>query len=298
MTVPDESAITYHPSGRVRWIVLLCIVGPILAVSLVMGAVLFWVFTTGWYLIILLPAVATVPVMAALGSAVSLAHCRNPRVGGLLGLAAGLTLYLGYYHVGMVHHGGMDYATRVDVLPAYINLRMHTDVVSTFPPSGTDKNADGGDVLLNWLTFAAELAVVCGLLAWTGGRHAGRAYCETCGKWMRATAVLLPGCGAEVWPQIRAGVFARMPLAPPPDTKKHRQAGTMILLERCLRSHELGVICPAYVSLREVRTTTGRGRPYRRFEMSPGRTRLHRQRLGQAELSLLLRQFPSLASAE
>ena len=298
MTTSDPSATTYHPSGRVRWIVLLCVLGPILAISLVMAVVLFWVFTTGWYLIILMPAVAAVPVMYVLGGAVGLAHCRNPRVGGLLGLAAGLTLYLGYYHVGMVRHAGMDYATRVDVLPTYINLRMHTDVVSSFPPSGTDKNTDGGDVLRNWLCFGAELAIVCGLLAWTGGRHAGRAYCETCGHWMHATALLLPGRGAEVWPQIRAGVFARMPLAPPPDTKKHRQAGTIVLLERCFGSHELGVTCPAYVSLRELRATTGRGRAYHRFEMSPGRTRVHRQRLNGTELSLLLRQFPSLASAE
>ena len=274
MTVSDQSTMTYHPTGRARWFVLLCLVAPILAVSLVMAAVLSWVFLAGWYLIILMPAIAAAAVMYTLGPAVGLAHCRNPRVAGLLGLVAGLTLYLGYYHVGMVHDGGMDYATRVDVLPTYINLRMHTDVVSSFPPSGTDKNTDGGDVLLNWLVFAAELAIVCGLLAWTGGRHAGRAYCDTCRKWMRATAVLLPGRGADVWPQIREGVFARMPHSPPPDTKKHRQVGTIILLERCLGSHELGVTCPAYVSLRELRVASGRGRAYRRFEMSPGRTRV------------------------
>ena len=296
MTVSDQSAMTYHPSGRARWIVLLCLVAPILAVSLVMAAVLSWVFLAGWYLIILMPAVATAPVMYALGPAVGLAHCRNPRVAGLLGLAAGLTLYLGYYHVGMVHDAGMDYATRVDVLPTYINLRMHTDVVSSFPPSGTDKNTDGGDVFMNWLCFAAELAIVCGLLAWTGGRHAGRAYCETCGKWMHGTTFLMPGRAADIWPRIGG---ARMPIAPPRDTKKQqRHAGTIILLEQCRGSHELGVTCPAYVSLRELRVATGRGRAYRRFEMSPGTTRVRQQRLGPTEVSLLLRQFPSLASAK
>ena len=124
MTITDESAMTYHPSGRVRLVVLLCVLVPVLAASLVMGAVLFWVFTTGWYLIILLPAVAAAGVMYVLGGAIGLAHCRNRLVGGLIGLAAGLTTYLGYYYVGMVHDAGIEFAARVDVLPAYIQFRM------------------------------------------------------------------------------------------------------------------------------------------------------------------------------
>ena len=83
MTVPDRSAMTYQPSGRARWIVLLVVAAPVLAISVAMAFVLSWMFSVGWYLILLAPALASAPVMYALGPAVGLAHCRNTRIAGL-----------------------------------------------------------------------------------------------------------------------------------------------------------------------------------------------------------------------
>lgn len=290
MAVPDEPAETYQPSGKARWDVLLSWFLLILVINVLMAVVLYGVFAVGLYIIGLAPVLAALPSLFALRGIVGLAHCRSPFLAGLLGVIAGLLLYLGSFCVGMSDASGFD---GVVDLPNYINHRMHTDVQEDFP------RRSGGHTVtsapsLNWMTFGLELLFVCGVLAWGAGVRADRAYCETCGTWMTATTVTLPGYGANVWLRLRDGLFDDPSQVPPRDAKEDKQ-GTLVMLEHCANLHAPGSNCPAYVSFRVVELDSVGGKKHSLFEFSTGQTRIRRVRLGQAELAVLIRQLPALA---
>jgi len=99
-----------------------------LGVSSLGALMLHGAYFVGVYYMLLLPVFACVPVMAMVCWALSAGHCRNRRIGWLLGLTAALVLYPGYYYVGWVHAAGIDNAHRIDELPEYILWRMQTTV--------------------------------------------------------------------------------------------------------------------------------------------------------------------------
>ena len=71
------------------------------------------------------------------------------------------------------------------------------------------KGPDRVQRAFNWLFFGVELVAVTGLLAGVGRHCSSRAYCESCGKWMKSeTLKLPPGQGATVWDSLQRGDFA------------------------------------------------------------------------------------------
>jgi len=98
----SEERARYESDGGVVWLRLPALV----ALSLVAAAALAWVlklaFVGGWYWIILLPAVGGGALGGALYALVGWSHCRSRWLAGVLGIVAGLTGFLGYYHLCLV----------------------------------------------------------------------------------------------------------------------------------------------------------------------------------------------------
>src|SRR5262249_54430006 len=150
-----------------------------LATSAVMGVLLYLAYVGGFYLIMIAPLLAALVAAGVVYLAVRQSHCRNRVAAGALGLVAGLILYLGYYHAGLVNIIGLRNAHRVDFLPFYLKLRMHTDVVRDVAAKPAPVRANAPDrVVMNWILFGLELALVCGLVAGVGVHRAGFPYSE------------------------------------------------------------------------------------------------------------------------
>ena len=137
-------------------------------------------------------------------------RCRNRIAAGLVGLIAGAVLYLGYYHVGLVHMIGMQQAHRIDLLPTYIDFRVHTDVVQdAAAPQNKIAAPNEMDVILNWIWFGSELCIVLGMTTLVPVARAGKPYCEHCDRWMTEVLIRFPAD----WARPLAGALATDTLA-------------------------------------------------------------------------------------
>src|SRR5262249_57148929 len=100
-----------------------------LVVSVVLAFALHFANVHGFYLIVFVPIIAGLLAAGTVYLAVRQGHCRNRVVGGLLGLVAGLVVFLGYYHLGQVEKNGMQDVGRLGRLPEDIEWRLRKDVV-------------------------------------------------------------------------------------------------------------------------------------------------------------------------
>ena len=158
----------------------------------------------GFYLIFFAPLIASLAVAGCWYLVLTWSHCRNKAVAGVTSVALGLLLYLGYYHFGLLQIVGARNALRFDLLPTYVQIRMHTDVArdARHPnfrrarPQGPDRVQQA----FNWFFFAGELILVTGVLASIGAYCTSRAYCEPCSRWMKAETLKLAPCiGKVLW---------------------------------------------------------------------------------------------------
>src|SRR5215217_2328162 len=97
---PAAARARYRRSGRVEWLTFLPVAALALVAAVGMAVLLHLAFVSGWYIIILAPALAVLPLTALIALAVGAGRCRSALVAGGFGVAVGLVMYLGHFHAG------------------------------------------------------------------------------------------------------------------------------------------------------------------------------------------------------
>ncbi len=235
----------YQRSGKVNWLRLLPLLLVPVVTSLLLACLLALVFAWGHYYSIIVPLAASMPVAGATYLTIRWAHCRNRFVAGLVGLLAGMVLFPGWYHVDFISVEGPQVAARFDLLPQYIVFRMQTD--AEVDAQGL---ADRPDVIGNWLMFVLELLLVNTFAVGAAVYRASRAYCESCGRWMRlALATGPPDAGTAIAEALACGTLAHLP--PVPQLQRNSSyASTTVSVEAC-RKLKADSACPTYLTIVE-----------------------------------------------
>jgi hypothetical protein len=246
----------YRPSGRCDWFTLLAIALPLtLLGACVLAFVLSQVFLWHCYYPLIVPLAAGGILGWLAWRLFRFARCRNPWVAGGFGVLLGSLMFLGYFHCHYVTQAGLPELTRVDALPAFINFRMHHDVIYT-THSVIGEHSREPDVFTNWIAFAFDWAMaagICGLAAFYGAR---RAFCETCSRWLLSkTATVAPGLAGEVIAAVSAKQIASLPVIPAVKTK-HGSPSAQFELEYCpgnaVGEKYQADACPIYLTAWEV----------------------------------------------
>lgn len=139
--------------------------------------------------------------------------------------------------------------TRIDLLPRFINFRMHTDIIRDTHDVGNQKKEP--NLYMNWIFFAVDwvmAAGACGAAAYAGALSA---YCETCSRWMlKKKATVASGYAGQVVGAVSAKQIASLPVFPPAPAKTRPAA--LFELEYCPGNKDQADICPIYLTASEV----------------------------------------------
>ncbi len=185
----------YRPSGRVEIARFVGCSALAVALALLLAAVMHVSFVNGQYFVFLLPLFLSI-LVAGIGKWTIVAgHCRSPLWGVALGLLLGSVMYLGYYHIGMVHESGVQYVHRLDLLPSYIEFRVTTDVMEDHSRPGagsTGQNSGRQPDVFGWSRFWLEYSICLGFPVCFGFVRARRPYCERCGAWQTQRQAYFP----------------------------------------------------------------------------------------------------------
>jgi hypothetical protein len=237
LDIAADSRVVYRPSGKVDWIKFLPGFAMAVIAAIAIAWCLFGAYRKGFYLIIVAPLIAALAVGGVWYLILTWSHCRNRAVATLASVVLGSLLYLGYYHIDLLSLIGVQNAHRVDILPKYVRLRMMIDVARDARlPDAKPRHRRGPDAVqrgFNWLFFGAELALVMGVLVGIGRNVSSKAFCEPCGKWMRAeTLKLAPGAGAAAWDALQRGDQAALRLNLG-RTSGPQAMGSVLTIEHC-----------------------------------------------------------------
>jgi hypothetical protein len=202
----------YRWSGRVRVVPFFLSTVLVLATAALMAWLLHLAYFGGWYLIIIAPLIAALPVAGMMIVAVVWGHCRNPVVAATLGLFAGLVVSPGHYQCDFAGVRGWQHIHRLDRLPDYILFRMDTDVMVDLGRDDPVKKAQGPntvDVIFNWFFLILETVIAVGFSMAAGIQQSLKVYGERRGRWMTSAIACLPsGAGRAVAAAMRTGRLA------------------------------------------------------------------------------------------
>jgi hypothetical protein len=161
-------------------------------------------------------------------------------------------MFLGYYHCHFVSIRGPRVLSRIDILPAFINWRLHHDVIRSTHDIGNQNQKLEPNVYMNWIFFGLDWAMAAAACVGVAFEGARRAYCETCSRWMlKKKAIVASGATRKVIAAISAKQIAALPVLPSVKTKR----GTVVArfeLEYCPGNTDQADICPIYLTAREV----------------------------------------------
>jgi hypothetical protein len=279
----------YKSDGGVVWSRLTALI----VLALVAAAGVAWglklAFLGGWYWILLLPAAAGLALGGVLYALVGWSHCRNRWLAGTLGLMAGLTGYLGYYHLCFVDALPPGFEWRVDLLPHYISFRMETDVQQDVGAPDNGPVREKPSVFMNWFTLVWELGIVLGAAWWFPWSRSRRAYCRELGRWMRREKALLPATAdTALQDALENGRLAEFVATAP--KASNPQTSCRLLLEYAVPSDGSLLEYPVYASLQAQPET----RPWHLLR-NMRRTRMRQVKLETAEVLTLRPLFANLA---
>lgn len=181
---------SYRPSGQlilsqfVLWSLATC------AAAVLLGLIAFGLFLAGFYLVFIVPCVAAAGIGAANHLAVIKSHCRNYWAPTFAGLIAAVLFFVAYFQAGIVYELGVEGAVRIDLLPAYVQARMESDVIGDVA-----QHADGKQPVAweNWGLCALEMLFVSAISIIVGRKAVGNPYCEAQDEWMSVATVICKG---------------------------------------------------------------------------------------------------------
>ncbi len=244
----------YRPSGRVALTRFFPLVLCTTILALGLAFLMDWLFTRGWYLIVIVPLFAAFFMVVNIWLAVRWGKCRAPGLAAFFGLVMGILLYGGQYYFGMLGLIGYDNWTRVDLLPRYISMRIHSDTTHDMDMPD-QKNSPS--VFMNGFAFVLESGAVLLLCTLGGYRAAQQAYCETCGAWKRrATAVFAPGNQKNIYEWLNNGEIANLRTLPLYSPIGKKRIATVVQAERCAAGAQT---CVTYLSAKNMSASTGGG---------------------------------------
>jgi hypothetical protein len=287
----------YAPRAPVDWRLLPALVAVPAVAALALGWVLKTLFVHGWYLLFLAPMLAALALAGVVTLAVGFTKCRSRLLAGGVGIVSALLLYFGYYHFCLIDllPPGLEY--RVDFLPEYVWVRLHTDVAVDVgaPKPGVragDKPIPRQEkpVLgMNLFQFGVELLACLGIVTAAAWKRSGRAFCEELGQWMkRGQTVLPPGFTSDFVHALETGQLAGF-VASTRSAGDPASAG-LLVLEYVGNAPEPGLSYPVYVSAEDFDLSQWFP-PLRRTR----RTTLRKVELEPSELLELRPLFPDLA---
>ena len=212
----------YRSSMRVAWISFLPWALATFLLTLFLAMAMNWLFSKGWYIIILAPCVSAVFVTLFVSITIQKGKCRFPALAGLFGFAMGLLLYGGYFYFGMLSFLGPGNAARLDLLPKYIQLRLNSD--TQHDVERPDDKPARPDPVMTGVTYAFEFGLILLVTTVPAYRRSKRAFCEKCGQWkLQDLAKFPPNSGAIIRQWLEQGQLANLATLPkytPPSAKK------------------------------------------------------------------------------
>src|SRR5215472_7580102 len=93
--------VFYRAGGGLRFGLFLVWLLPATAAAALLAFLLFRLYLSGYYYVIIAPGAAALGVGALVRLAMTKGHCRNPLIAGFAGLCAAVLLYCGYFYCGM-----------------------------------------------------------------------------------------------------------------------------------------------------------------------------------------------------
>jgi len=267
------------------------------ALTLLVAALLSWAmyasFAAGWYIMVVMPAIAALLVSAMLTMTIRVGKCRKPLAAGIGGIIAGTVLYLGSYYCGMVALTGVENAWRVNLLPAYLTWRMQTDLhrnVGRPDPGGGEREPDP---VMNWIFFGLEFATVLWLTGLLVRRRAMKPFCERCDAWKQQDLnTYPPGNGETIRQWLEAGELGKLASVPTYTPSGKQKRFTSVSVESCAAGQSDDP-CPVYFAVKDV-SMGGSISAFQRFDGSPGKLRVPRIELTPIEVEALAPVFHRL----
>jgi hypothetical protein len=284
---------TFYKSSGINWgrfmpwLLLAFVVAGVLAEGM------FQLFRVGHYYIFIVPIIAALAVGATSSLAVNKGHCRNRPIAGAAGFCAGLVLYLGSYYCGMVYHVGQQAARHPEWLPAYIRLRMATDVTRSTHDTGRDnERRPSGNLYLNWGRFGFELLVVLAMTTSMSIKRSRKAYCERCQRWMeRDLTPFDPAESPALLEALRNG-SARSLAALCAKAAHATVPNTTLAVEYCPTVKDgMTRDCAVYISIKDI-TAVPANAARNTFEQSKGKILVRGMQLNQDEMAALAPRIP------
>ncbi|MFL5240761.1 MAG: hypothetical protein ACJ8FY_01520 [Gemmataceae bacterium] len=297
----DTSSLNHPRSGKVNWAAFLPLAALALSVSAGLAFGMNFLFEHGLYYI---PVVALFAGLISAGMVLLAVHkgrCRIAVIGLLLGLLAGIGTLAGYYYVGMVSTFGAEMASRPDLLPEYITLRMKTDMRDD-DRQGFRRGANPGapqldvvqfgdrllvmprrdvaDMVFNWILLGFDACLIVLLPTIAGFAGARRGFCENCQRWQSKEQALFPyGHGDFIAEMITSGNLSALQNLETFAIPQKKGANTSLVVEYCRPDEGQAATCPAYVTVKEGRI----GRPLSRFP------------IGRDQIAQLVSRLPGLS---
>ncbi len=270
------------PAPFLRWAALTTLL------ALLLALLMSWLFRKGWYLVILVPSFASFFVATYISITIHKGKVRWPAFAAAFGFFIGVLLYGGYLYFCMLAYLGYQNASRIDLLPRYIDLRLHTDVQRNIEmPS---EKSERPDPVINGIFLCIELALVLLLTTAFGYRRALRTFCEKCNQWKRQDlAIFPPGTGVAIAQWFQHGQLAQLAAIPPYTPTGKSKASTVVALERC--DWPGGEQCPVYFGVKNVSSVLGRNLV---FDESLGKVAVPRVELTPDELKVVLPVFSKI----
>jgi hypothetical protein len=240
----------YRPSGKCDWFKLGTVALPLSLLSAcILAFIMAKVFIWGFYFFVIVPIFAGALLGLSATRLLRFSQCRSPVVAGVFGLLVATFMYLGYFHAYFVCVRGPRVLPRIDMIPAVINFRLHTDVIHDSHEFGQNGKKEPS-LVMNCLFLAGDwlfAAGACAAIAYAGARQA---YCETCSRWMqRKKAAVAPGNAENVVRHIKSKQIAALPDIPAASAKGAR---TQFELEYCPGNNDQVEVCPIFLTATEI----------------------------------------------
>jgi hypothetical protein len=297
----DTPSVNQVRSGKVNWAAFLPLAALALSVSAALAFGMNFLFEHGLYYIPLVAMFAGLIGGGMVVLAIHKGHCRSALVGLTLGLLAGVETLAGYYYVGMVSAFGPEMASRLDLLPEYITLRMKTDMRDD-DRQGFRRGANPGalqvdvvrfgdrflvvprrdvaDLVFNWFLLGFDACIIVLLPTIAGFVGARRGFCENCHRWQSKEQAIFPyGHGDYIAEMITSGNLSGLQNLETFAIPQKKGSYTYMAVEYCRPDEGPVPTCPAYVSVKEGRISG----------------RLSRFPIGRDQIAQLISRMPGLS---